>query len=156
RPQRLPRVPRRSRRVLRRHRERRALLQGSARMILYGDRFWISPYFFSCFVTLREKNIEFAVRDIGLDRGEQRADDYQTRTFTGRVPSLVDGDFAVAESQAIIEYLEETRPAPAVLPKSPQDRARARQILSWVRSDLEILRAERPTTTMFYDHTSVP
>jgi glutathione S-transferase len=125
-------------------------------MILYGDRFWISPYFFSCFVALREKNIEFTVRDVGLDRGEQRAHDYQARTITGRIPSLVDGDFAVAESQAIIEYLEETRPAPAVLPKTSQERARARQILAWVRSDLDALRAERPTTTMFYDHTSVP
>ncbi len=125
-------------------------------MILYGDRFWISPYVFSCFITLREKKIDFEMRDVGLDRGDQRAPEYQARSITGRVPSLVDGDFSVAESQAIIEYLEDTHPTPAVLPREPRERARARQILAWIRSDLDSLRAERPTTTMFYEHTSVP
>ncbi len=125
-------------------------------MILYGDRFWISPYVFSCFVALREKSIAFEMREVGLDRAEQREPDYQARSITGRVPALVDGEFALAESQAIIEYLEDTHPTPPVLPRAPRDRARARQLLAWVRSDLDALRAERPTTTMFYEHTSVP
>jgi glutathione S-transferase len=125
-------------------------------MILFGDRFWISPYVFSCFVALREKKLAFEMREVGLDRAEQREPDYQARSITGRVPALVDGEFALAESQAIIEYLEDTHPTPAVLPREPRDRARARQILAWVRSDLDALRAERPTTTMFYEHTSVP
>jgi glutathione S-transferase len=125
-------------------------------MILYGDRFWISPYVFSAFVALREKGLEFAMRDVGLDRADQKAPDYEARSITGRVPTLVDGEFSVSESQAIIEYLEETHPTPPILPASPQDRARARQILGWVRSDLDALRAERPTSTMFYDQTTVP
>lgn len=123
---------------------------------LYGDRFWISPYVFSCFVTLREKKLDFEVREIGLDRADQRTPEYQSRSITGRVPSLVDGDFALAESQAIVEYLEDTHPTPPVLPRNARDRARARQIMAWVRSDLDALRAERPTTTMFYEHTSAP
>ena len=125
-------------------------------MILYGDRFWISPYVFSCFVTMREKGLEFAMRDVGLDRADQKAPEYEARSITGRVPTLVDGEFSLSESQAIIEYLEETHPTPPVLPSTPHERARARQILGWVRSDLDALRAERPTSTMFYDHTSVP
>lgn len=125
-------------------------------MILYLDRFWISPYVFSCFVALREKGIAFETREVGLDRGDQKTDEYRARSITGRVPSLTDGDFSLAESQAIIEYLEDVKPEPRLLPKDPKARARARQLLAWIRSDLEALRAERPTTTMFYDHTSVP
>jgi len=125
-------------------------------MILYVDRFWISPYVFSCFVALREKGIAFETREVGLDRGGQKTDDYRARSITGRVPSLSDGDFSLAESQAIIEYLEDYKPEPPILPRDPKSRARARQILAWIRSDLDALRAERPTSTMFYDHTSVP
>ena len=125
-------------------------------MILFVDRFWISPYAFTCFVALREKGIAFETQDVGLDRGDQKTDDYRTRSITGRVPSLTNGDFTLAESQAIVEYLEDVKPEPAILPRDAKERARARQILAWVRSDLDALRAERPTTTMFYDHTSVP
>ena len=125
-------------------------------MILYVDRFWISPYVFSCFVALREKGIAFETKEVGLDRGDQKTDDYRARSITGRVPSLSDGDFSLAESQAIIEYLEDVKPEPPLLPRDVKDRARARQILAWIRSDLDALRAERPTSTMFYDHTSVP
>ena len=125
-------------------------------MILYVDRFWISPYVFSCFVALREKGIAFETRDVGLDRGDQKTDDYRARSITGRVPSLTDGDFSLAESQAIVEYLEDVQPTPPILPHDSKERARARQLLAWIRSDLDALRAERPTTTMFYDHTSVP
>jgi glutathione S-transferase len=123
---------------------------------LYSDRFWISPYVFSCFVALREKSLPFEVRDVGLDRREQRAADYEARTITGRVPSIDDGEFSLAESQAIIEYLDETYPSPRILPIDPKERARARQILGWVRSDLDALRAERPTTTMFYERATTP
>jgi len=124
--------------------------------VLHADRFWISPYVFSCFVALREKQLDFDVRDVGLDRAEQRGPAYQMRSITGRVPMLEDGDFALAESQAIVDYLEDAYPVHSVLPRSIHERARARQVLAWVRSDLDALRAERPTTTMFYDATSVP
>ena len=120
-------------------------------MILYVDRFWISPYVFSCFVALREKGIAFETRDVGLDRGDQKTDDYRARSITGRVPSLTDGDFSLAESQAIVEYLEDVQPTPPILPHDSKERARARQLLAWIRSDLDALRAERPTTTMFYE-----
>ncbi len=125
-------------------------------MILTIDRFWISPYAFSCFIALREKSIPFEIRELGLDRGDQHGRDFQMRSITGRIPALEDGDFALAESQAIIDYLEDTHPSPALLPADVRDRARARQIMGWVRSDLDALRAERPTTTMFYDTTNVP
>jgi glutathione S-transferase len=125
-------------------------------MILYVDRFWISPYVFSCFVALREKGIAFDAKEVGLDRGDQKTDDYRAQSITGRVPSLTDGDFSLAESQAIIEYLEDVKPEPPLLPRDAKERARARQVLAWIRSDLDARSAERPTSTMFYDHASVP
>ena len=125
-------------------------------MILYVDRFWISPYAFSSFVALREKKIDFEPREIGLDRADQRSAEYRARSITGRVPALVDGDFALAESQAIAEYLEDVRPEPPIFPRAPRDRARARQVLAWIRSDLDALRAERPTHTMFYARATAP
>jgi glutathione S-transferase len=68
------------------------------------------------------------------------------------VPSLVHDGFGMAESSAIVEYLEETFPEIPVLPKATRERARCRQLMSWLRSDETLaLRTERPTTTMFYE-----
>ena len=59
----------------------------------------------------------------------------------------------LAESSAIAEYLEEVLPAPAharLLPADVKNRARARQVMAWLRSDLGALRDERATVTMFF------
>lgn len=131
----------------------------STDITLYGDRFWISPYVYSCFVALREKELAFDVSEIALDKKEQHHPEYRDRTITAKVPALRHGDFWLAESSAIIEYLEEAFPAPkhrALLPTGVRERARARQIISWLRSDLLVLREERPTTTMFYQRASRP
>jgi glutathione S-transferase len=128
-------------------------------LTLYGDAFWISPYVFSCFVALREKGLSFSVAEVSLADGEQRRDDYRARAFTGKVPALAHGDFWLTESSAIVEYLDDVFPAPAhpaLLPANPLARARARQLMSWIRSDLTALREERPTTTMFYAKATTP
>ncbi len=120
------------------------------------DRFWISPYALSAFVALSEKKLEFSVETIGLDRKEQTSADYRSRTLTARVPSLRHGDFCLAESSAIVEYVEDVFPGPHILPTDPKDKARARQIMAWVRSDLMPIREERSTTTVFYAPTHTP
>jgi glutathione S-transferase len=123
-----------------------------ATITLYTDAFWISPYVFTCFVTLHEKGLQFVAQPVALQRKEQLAADYRDKTITGRVPSLTHGDFHLAESQAIVEYLDEAFPATTrALPGDLRARARARQILGWVRSDLMALREERSTHTMFYE-----
>src|SRR6185312_7320037 len=43
-----------------------------------------------------------------------------------------------------------------VLPADLRERARARMVLHWVRSDLMPIREERPTHTMFYERTNRP
>lgn len=124
---------------------------------LYADAFWISPYVFTCFVTLKEKGLPFQVTDVALHQKAQHDPGYRDRTLTGRVPALAHGDFWLAESQAIVEYLDEAFPETArALPADLRDRARARQILAWIRSDLMALREERSTHTMFYDRAAAP
>jgi len=129
------------------------------RLVLYTDDFWISPYVFTCFVGLHEKSLEFEAHPVALQRKEQLEPGYRDRSITGRVPSLDHAGFRVAESSAIIEYVDEVFPPPRharLLPEPPKERARARQVMSWLRSDLLALREERPTTTMFYERARAP
>lgn len=132
-----------------RHDESRVLRMS---IVLAVEPQWVSPWVFACFVTLREKKLAFDVRELHTSNGDTKTTDYLDRTITGRVPSLVHEDFAVAESSAIIEYLEETFPEIAVLPRMPRERARCRQLMSWLRSDETLpLRKERSTHTMFFE-----
>ena len=45
----------------------------------------------------------------------------------GNLPALLDGDFALSDSEAIAEYIDETYPAPPMLPENLQARARMRE-----------------------------
>jgi glutathione S-transferase len=120
---------------------------------LYAEPFYFSPYVFSSFVALREKNVLFDVVEVALAGGEQELPRYATPSVTGRIPSLDHAGFRLAESSAIAEYLEDVLPPPAhprLLPAPVRDRARARQVMAWLRSDLGALREERSTATMFY------
>src|SRR5450755_1301201 len=130
-----------------------------ARLVLYGNSMWTSPYVLSCFVALTEKKLPFEVQTVALHEGAQQSAAYLQTSFTGRVPALVDGDFSLSESSAIIEYLEDKWPAPAhaaLLPSDLQHRARARQIMAWVRSDLLPIREERSAECVFYPTDTLP
>ncbi len=76
-----------------------------------------------------------------------------------KLPMLVHGDLAITESLAISEYLAETFPTPnhpRLFPADLGDRARARQIMSWLRTALFALREARPTTSIFSAPTRAP
>ncbi len=124
-----------------------------ARYRLYGETLWISPYVFSSFVALQEKNAPFDVTEVALAEGAHLEPRYRDASLTARVPALEHVGFHLAESSAIAEYLDDVLPAPAsprLIPESPRERARARQLMAWLRSDLGALREERSTVTMFY------
>lgn len=130
---------------------------GSAPLVLYTDAAWVSPYVFSCFVAMHEKGLPFEARTIDLDEGRQLEPPYRDLSLTAKVPALEHGDFWLSESTAIVEYLEDCFPTPRrVLPQDPRERARARQVMSWLRSDLLSLRKERPTRSIFFERATEP
>jgi maleylpyruvate isomerase len=74
------------------------------------------------------------------DGGQQLADAYTRVNPTALVPTLVDDDGSVLiESMAILEYLEETRPHPALLPTDPLGRARVRALAQLIACDIHPL-----------------
>ena len=74
------------------------------------------------------------------------------KSLTSRVPALEHDGFWLGESSAIVEYLDDAFPqTPRALPADVRQRARARQIMAWLRSDLMPIREERPTSTMVFE-----
>ena len=116
---------------------------------LYVDSLFTSPYAMSVFVTLREKGLAFDTVTLDLDAGQNQTADFARLSVTRRVPTLVEGDFALSESSAITEYLEQVYPTTPVYPADPKQRARARQVQAWLRSDLLPIRQERSTLVVF-------
>jgi glutathione S-transferase len=121
----------------------------ASNLCLYVDAQYTSPYALSCFVALREKAIEFNLKPLDLDALAHQAPDYSHLSLTQRVPTLVHGDFALSESSAITEYLEEVFPQTPIYPTHPRQRAKARQVQAWLRSDLLPIRQERSTLVVF-------
>ena len=119
-------------------------------MRLYVDAPFTSPYALSVFVTLREKGLPFEVHTLDLDALEQQAPAFAGLSVTQRVPTLAQDGFALSESSAITEYLEDVFPQVPVYPAEPRQRARARQVQAWLRSDLMPIRQERSTLVVFY------
>ncbi len=119
-------------------------------LTLYVDGYFTSTWDASCFVVLTEKQLEFTTARALLRDGQGVPPALADHAAIGRVPALQHGDFWLTESHAIVEYLEDTFPAPRVLPTDPRARARARQIMMWLRSDLTALRVERPWQSLVY------
>ena len=126
---------------------------------LYVDAQYASPYALSVYVALTEKKIPFDLKVVDLDAGENLRPEYRERSVTARVPMFVHDGFALSESTAITEYLEETYfppRAPLVFPTKATERARARQVQAWLRSDFMPIRQERPTSVIFFARTDAP
>jgi len=119
-------------------------------MRLFVDSKFVSPYALSAFVALRVKRLNVELEAIDLSTQQNLTDNFFQTSATGRVPTLVDGSFSISESSAIAEYLEELQPTPNLYPQNIQDRAKARQVQAWLRSDLLALRQDRPTEVIFY------
>lgn len=125
-------------------------------LTLYVNSRFTSPYALSCFVTLHEKRLPFNLKALDLAAKQQYEKNYAVVSLSSRVPTLIDGDFSLSESSAISEYLEEKFSAPkyaAVYPRDIKDRARARQIQAWIRSDFMPIREERSTEVLFFKPT---
>ncbi|MBE9187768.1 glutathione S-transferase family protein [Microcoleus sp. LEGE 07076] len=78
-------------------------------------------------IALIEKNLPFELVEIHLD-GDHLEPEFVAMNPFHRIPVLVDGDFCVVESLAIMDYLETKYPEPAMLPKDPKDLAVVRMV----------------------------
>ncbi len=88
----------------------------------------LSPFCRKVRLSLAEKKIE--VELIETRYWEQGAE-FLRRNPAGKVPVLQLDGMTMAESGPICEYLEETRPNPALLPRDPKDRYEVRRLVGW-------------------------
>jgi maleylacetoacetate isomerase/maleylpyruvate isomerase len=79
-------------------------------------------------IALGLKGLPYDYRAVHLGRNEQFGTDFAALSAQPLVPLLVDGEASVSQSLAIIEYLDETHPEPALLPATPLERARVRAL----------------------------
>jgi len=136
-----------------------------ADLTLYADQTWESPWAFHAMVALEELRVPYKLEPIRRPIAPDVAARLREHALLPKVPCLVDpgaqsesgrlhsgGELWLTESSAISEYLAEQYPPPAhprLFPANPQQRARARQVLSWLRTSLMGLREDRPTSSVF-------
>ena len=90
-------------------------------------------------IALSLKGIAHESVPVDLRPGAHRYPDYLARNPQGLIPALEDGGRVLSQSLAIIEYLEETHPQPALLPRSALDRARVRSLALAIACDIHPL-----------------
>jgi maleylacetoacetate isomerase len=71
--------------------------------------------------------------------GEQHGERFLDVNPQARVPTLVEGDFVLTQSLAIIEYLDEVHPEPRLLPADAAGRARVRSLAQVIACDIQPL-----------------
>lgn len=103
--------------------------------------YWRSSAAYRVRIGLNLKGLAYETRPVHLvrDGGEQHADDYRALNPQALVPMLVDGERRITQSLAILEYLDETFPKPALLPADTRGRARVRSLAMLVACDIHPL-----------------
>lgn len=103
-------------------------------MKLYG--YYRSSTSYRTRIVLNLKGIGYEYVPVALDRGEQHGETFRELNPMGAVPALAADDGLFVQSPAIIEYLEERHPEPALLPADPAGRARVREIAALIACDI--------------------
>ena len=86
---------------------------------------------------LEEVGADWEYYKLNLRIGEARRDPYLTINPGGKVPALVDGEFVLTESLAVVTYIGEKFPESGLVPTDPQQRALYFQWSSFAISELE-------------------
>jgi len=90
-------------------------------------------------LNLKGIDVELVPRHLLRDGGQHKSAAYREINPQGLVPALVDGQLAIGQSLAIMEYLEECYPQPPLLPRAPGDRARVRAMCQVIACDIHPL-----------------
>ena len=88
-------------------------------MILYGST--MSPYVRKVAAFAAEKGMAFELKPTRLADPDP---DFRAASPFGKMPALVDGDYKLADSSAIIHYLEAKYPEPELIPADPELKGR--------------------------------
>ena len=88
-------------------------------MILYGST--MSPFVRKVAAYAVEKGIEFELKPTGLGDPDP---EFRAASPFKKMPALVDGDYKLSDSSAIIHYLEAKYPEPELIPSDPRERGR--------------------------------
>lgn len=89
-----------------------------------------SPYAWKVWLALEHKKLSFEARRLNFDNNDTKTPEFLAINPRGKVPAIVDNGFALWESSAIIEYLEEQYPQNPLLPKDIKMRATVRRIVN--------------------------
>jgi len=117
---------------------------------LFVDGYFVSPLDASCVIALEHKGVEYTLSRALLRDGQGVPAALGTKTLISRIPALQHDQFFVSESLAIIDYIEDVFPTPRLYPADPRGRARARQLMSYLRFEFDLLREECPWWTCVY------
>ena len=88
-------------------------------MIVYGSS--LSPFVRKVLAYASEKGLAAESRPVGIGDPDPA---FRSASPFGKMPALVDGDYHLADSSAIIHYLEAKHPEPALIPSEPRARGR--------------------------------
>ena len=95
-------------------------------MILFGST--MSPFVRKVAAFMHEKGIEFTLTPTGI--GDPNPE-FRAASPFAKMPALVDGDYKLSDSSAIIHYLEALYPSPELIPSDPRERGRAIWFEEW-------------------------
>jgi maleylacetoacetate isomerase len=109
--------------------------------------YWRSSASYRVRIALELKGLSYEYLPVHLlaDGGQQFTPAYRALNPQARVPALETPDGVLTQSMAIIEWLEETYPQPALLPRTPGLRARARALAQILIADVQPLQNQSVT-----------
>lgn len=110
--------------------------------LLIGNKNY-SSWSLRAWLALRHFGIDFDEEQFLLS-GEGWRERIRARSPSGRVPVLIDGDLAIPETIAILEYLHDRYPAKGIWPSQRVERARARAIAAEMHGGFTALRSAAP------------
>ena len=90
-------------------------------------------------IALALKGLPYEYVAVHIARGDHKLPAYADISADGLVPVLEDGDIRLSQSMAIIEYLDETYPGPALLPRDTVARARVRALAQSIACEIHPL-----------------